>query len=252
MRKPLIAGNWKLNNPLAKAVSLAERLKIELADIEDADIVIAPVFTVLNRVSGILSKSNISVSAQNCYPEKSGAFTGEISPALLKSAGCQYTIVGHSERRELFAESDAFINLKIKALQAEKLVPIFCIGETLSERDEGQMFAVLRRQIEGGLKDLDGEAATKVVIAYEPVWAIGTGKTATSAQANEAHAFIRSLVSELFGQAVADQIRIIYGGSVKPGSIDDLMAQEHVDGALVGGASLKADDFIRIARFKRD
>lgn len=251
MRKPLIAGNWKLNKTLAEAVSLAETLKRDLEGIDDADIVVAPVSTAISRVAEVLSASNVAVSAQNCYPEKSGAFTGEVSPLLLKDAGCRYVIVGHSERRELFLESDAFINQKIKAVLAEQMVPIFCVGETLAEREEGRMLNVLRQQIEAGLAGLSAQAAGEVVVAYEPVWAIGTGKTATSGQADEAHRFIRGLVQELFDEETASRIRILYGGSVKPESIDELMAQEHVDGALVGGASLKADDFVRIARFVR-
>lgn len=251
MRRPLIAGNWKMNKGLKEAVILAEQLKQGINDVDGTDVVVAPVSIAIDRVAEVLADSPVAVAAQNCYPEQSGAFTGELSPSLLKSAGCDYVIVGHSERRELFGESDAFINLKIKALLTEGLTPIFCIGETLTEREEGQMLDVLKRQVKDGLSGLSAEAAADVVIAYEPVWAIGTGKTATSAQANDAHMFVRNLIMDMFGQSVADNVRILYGGSVKPTSIDELMEQEHVDGALVGGASLVADDFIRIVQFRK-
>lgn len=251
MRKPLIAGNWKMNNGLKESVALAEQLKHGLKNVEGIDIVVAPISIVIGRIADLLNDSPVAVAAQNCYPKQSGAFTGELSPALLKSVDCEYVIVGHSERRELFGEADEFINLKIKALLAEDLVPIFCIGETLTEREEGQMFDVLKRQVEVGLNGISAEAVADIVIAYEPVWAIGTGKTATSSQANDAHMFVRNLIIDMFGQTVADSVRILYGGSVKPESIDELMSQEHVDGALVGGASLKADDFIRIVQFQK-
>jgi len=251
MRRPFIAGNWKLNNTLAEALDLVRTLKAELADIDDADIVVAPVFTALAPVAEVLAGSNIDVAAQNCYPEKTGAFTGEVSPFLLKDAGCRYGIVGHSERRQLFGETDEFINRKIKALLAEGLTAIFCIGETLEERETGRMLDVLRRQVNSGLAGLDASAMAGVVIAYEPVWAIGTGKTASNEQADEAHAFIRGLLQGHFGAEAAETTRILYGGSVKPDNVDGLMAMPDIDGTLVGGASLKAADFIRIARFRR-
>ncbi len=251
MRRPLIAGNWKLNKTVAEALDLVQSLKNELKDIEDADIVVAPVFTALAKVADTLSGSNVAIAAQNCYPEKSGAFTGEVSPALLKEAGCGYVIVGHSERRHLFGEADAFINRKVKAVLAEGLRVILCVGETLEERESDRTFDVVRTQIGEGLEGLSAADMQNVVVAYEPVWAIGTGKTASDEQAEEAHAFIRGLLNGTFGEETAAATRILYGGSVKPENVDGLMAQEDIDGALVGGASLKASDFIRIVRFRR-
>jgi triosephosphate isomerase len=251
MRRPFIAGNWKLHKTIAEALELANTIKADLADIDDADIVVAPVFTALSRVAETLAGSTITVAAQNCYSEKSGAFTGEVSPALLKDVGCRHVIVGHSERRQLFGETDAFINRKVRALVADGLTAIFCIGETLEEREDGRMFDVLKRQVNEGLKDLEAADMTGVVLAYEPVWAIGTGKTATDGQANEAHAFIRGLLLDQFDKKTAEATRILYGGSVKPDNVDGLMAMPDIDGTLVGGASLKAADFVRIARFHR-
>jgi triosephosphate isomerase (TIM) len=251
MRRPFIAGNWKLHKTVAESLELVNTLKAELAAIDDADIVVAPVFTSLDQVAAALAGSNITVAAQNCYPERSGAFTGEVSPALLKDVGCRHAIVGHSERRQLFGETDAFVNLKVKALVAEDLTAIFCIGETLEERESGRMFDVLKRQVNEGLKDLDAAAMAKLVVAYEPVWAIGTGKTASDEQAQEAHAFIRGLLKDQFGERTAEATRILYGGSVKPDNVDGLMAMPDIDGTLVGGASLKAADFARIAHFRR-
>jgi len=252
MRKPMIAGNWKLHKTVSEALDLVRALREELTGIDDADIVVAPVFTALGKVAEKLSGSNISLAAQNCYPEKTGAFTGEVSPMLLKDIGCRYVIVGHSERRQIFGESDEFINRKIHSLLDEGLQPIFCIGETLEERESERMYDVLTRQIKEGLKGVPAAAMRNIVIAYEPVWAIGTGKTATDEQAAEAHAFIRGLLQGMFDQETAEAIRILYGGSVKPENVDGLMAREDIDGALVGGASLKAPDFARIVRFKRN
>jgi triosephosphate isomerase (TIM) len=251
MRRPFIAGNWKLHKTVAESLELVNTLKAELADIDDADIVVAPVFTSLGQVAAALAGSNITVAAQNCFPERSGAFTGEVSPALLKDVGCRHAIVGHSERRQLFGENDAFVSLKVKALVAEGLTAIFCIGETLEEREGGRMFDVLKRQVSDGLQDLDAAAMAKLVVAYEPVWAIGTGKTASDEQAQEAHAFIRGLLKDQFGERTAEATRILYGGSVKPDNVDGLMAMPDIDGTLVGGASLKAADFARIAHFRR-
>jgi triosephosphate isomerase len=197
MRKPMIAGNWKLHKTVEEALDLVQALKDELTGIDDADIIVAPVFTALGKVAETLSGSNISLAAQNCYPEKTGAFTGEVSPMLLKDIGCRYVIVGHSERRQLFGESDEFINRKIHSLLEEELQPIFCIGETLEERENGRMYDILTRQIKEGLKGMEAAAMRNIVIAYEPVWAIGTGKTATDEQAAEAHAFIRSSARRL-------------------------------------------------------
>ncbi len=206
--------------------------------------------TALALVSEIIENSPISLGAQNCLWEKEGAFTGEVSPPLLKDVGCQYVIIGHSERRQLFGESDEQINTKAHALSTTGLGIIFCIGETLEERESDQMFDVLRRQVRMGLRNLSTEQMADVVVAYEPVWAIGTGVTASDEQAQEAHAFIRALVAELYDEQTANATRILYGGSVKPGNVDNLMSQPDVDGALVGGASLKSEDFARIANFQ--
>ncbi|OHB28943.1 MAG: triose-phosphate isomerase [Desulfuromonadaceae bacterium GWC2_58_13] len=251
MRKPFIAGNWKLHKTIGEALDLAGALKQEVAGIDDIDIVIAPVYTSLAKVADVLVGSNISVAGQNCYPAASGAFTGEVSPTLLKDAGCRYCIVGHSERRQLFGETDAFINQKIKVLIEAGLRAIFCIGETLEERESDQMYEVLTTQVREGLKGISAEDMQHLVVAYEPVWAIGTGKTATDQEAEEAHAFIRGLLQGLYDEDLAEATRILYGGSVKPDNVDGLMAQQDIDGTLVGGASLKAADFARITRFKR-
>jgi triosephosphate isomerase (TIM) len=251
MRRPMIAGNWKLHKTRAEAVELATALKDGLSDIDDADIVIAPVFTALEPVAAAVNGSNITVAAQNCYPEKQGAFTGEVSPYLLRHAGCRHVIIGHSERRQLFGEDDALINRKLKAVLAEGLQAIFCLGETLEERESEQTFAVLSRQLMAGVQDVGSDDMAQVVIAYEPVWAIGTGRTASDQQAAEAHTFLRRQLGSRFDAAVAQKTRILYGGSVKPDNVDGLMAQPDIDGTLVGGASLKAEDFIRIVRFRR-
>jgi triosephosphate isomerase len=250
MRKPMIAGNWKLHKTLKESSSLVADLIPAVADNHSVDIVVAPVYTALSKVAETINGTNIKLAAQNCYPEPQGAFTGEVSPPLLKDVGCQYVIIGHSERRQLFGESDEQVNCKAHALAEANLGIILCIGETLEERETDQMFNVLRRQVRLGLKKLSLEQMADIVIAYEPVWAIGTGKTASDEQAQEAHAFIRALVVELYNEQTANATRILYGGSVKPGNVDNLMSQPDVDGALVGGASLKSDDFDRIANFQ--
>ncbi len=249
MRTPLIAGNWKLNKTISEANKLATQLVTGLTGVSDREVVIAPIFTALSSVADIVKNSPIQLAGQNCYPEESGAFTGEISPLFLRDAGCQYVIIGHSERRQLLAETDAFIQQKIVKSLAGGLKPILCIGETLEQRENNQMFDVLTQQIKGALKNLTAERIATLVVAYEPVWAIGTGKTASNEQAQEAHAFIRKLLAELFTPDIAETTRILYGGSVKPGNVDELMAEKDIDGALVGGASLNAEDFIRIVRF---
>ena len=250
MRKPMIAGNWKLHKNLAESSTLVAELIPAVADNQSVDIVVAPVYTALGKVAETIAGSNIKLAAQNCYPEPQGAYTGEVSPPLLKDVGCQYVIIGHSERRQLFGESDEQINTKAHALSTTGLGIIFCIGETLEERESDQMFDVLRRQVRMGLRNLSTEQMADVVVAYEPVWAIGTGVTASDEQAQEAHAFIRALVAELYDEQTANATRILYGGSVKPGNVDNLMSQPDVDGALVGGASLKSEDFARIANFQ--
>lgn len=249
MRKPIIAGNWKLHKTIAEARELARKLKAELADITDREILIAPVFTSLAPVAQEIAQCNLRLAAQNCHSVDHGAFTGEVSPLLLKDAGCSAVIVGHSERRQLFGETDDIINAKLKAVLAAGMQGLLCVGETLEERESGEMLDVLARQIREGLNGIDNLAMKDVVIAYEPVWAIGTGKVATTEQAQDAHVFIRGLIAGLFTDSTNEEIRILYGGSVKPDNVDALMAQEDIDGALVGGASLKAEDFIRIVRF---
>jgi len=250
MRIPIIAGNWKLNKTVDEALALAKDLRGQLSDLTDVEIIIAPPFTALAPLAAALTGCPIDLAGQNCFPSE-GAYTGEISPALLRDVGCRAVIIGHSERRQLFAERDDFINQKIKAALAAGLKVIFCIGETLTERNENRTFEVLEKQIRKGLSDVNRAAMTRLTVAYEPIWAIGTGQTASNEQAQEAHHFIRSLLSQLFDLSTAEATRILYGGSVKPDNIDGLMRQGDIDGALVGGASLKAVDFIRIVRFKR-
>ncbi|MDX2481208.1 MAG: triose-phosphate isomerase [Desulfuromusa sp.] len=250
MRKPIIAGNWKLNKTIVEARELATQLAENLTGLEDREVIIAPVYTALFAVAEVIENSPIQLAAQNCYPETTGAFTGEISPPFLQDAGCQYVIIGHSERRQLMAETDHFINQKLVKVLETGLKPILCIGETLQERENDQMLEILSKQIKGGLANLTTEQMLTVVIAYEPVWAIGTGKTASTEQAQDAHSFIRRLLQELFNPEVAEQTRILYGGSVKPGNVDSLMAEKDIDGALVGGASLNAEDFVRIVQFE--
>jgi len=249
MRTPVIAGNWKLFKTIGEATALVSGLKPLVAGTTGVEIVVAPVFTALSRVADTLAGSNIRLAAQNCYWEEEGAFTGEVSPRLLKDAGCSHVIIGHSERRQYFGETDDTVNKKTMAAIAAGMTAIVCVGETLAERDSDKTFAVIESQIKGGVAGLSVESLRQVVIAYEPVWAIGTGKTASDAQAQEVHAFIRVLVAKLFGQPAADAIRILYGGSVKPDNVKGLMAQADIDGALVGGASLKADSFAAIVNF---
>ena len=251
MRKPIIAGNWKLHKTISESCELATQLVADLSDIDDIDVVIAPVFTALSAVAETLKGSSIQLAAQNCFPETSGAFTGEVSPDFLQDAGCNYVIVGHSERRQLLNETDAFINQKLLKVITTGLKPILCIGETLQQRQNDQMQEVLRTQLKGGLENLSAAQMAPMVIAYEPVWAIGTGKTATNDQAQEAHRFIRNLLQQIYNSEIAAQTRIIYGGSVKPDNVAGLMQQEDIDGALVGGASLKVADFSRIVRFEK-
>jgi len=243
MRKPVIAGNWKLFKTAAEAVELVSGLLPLVAAADKVEIVVAPVFTVLERVSRSIAGSSIKLAAQDCYWEAEGAFTGEVSPKLLLDAGCSHVIIGHSERRQYFGESDETVNKKIKAALAAGLTVLFCVGETLKERENDETFAVLSRQINGGLAGISEHDLAKVIVAYEPVWAIGTGKTASDDQAQEAHAFIRSVLKGIYSAAAADATRILYGGSVKPDNIAGLIARPDIDGALVGGASLKADSF---------
>ena len=249
MRIPVIAGNWKLFKTIGESVALVEGLKPLVANIHGVEIVVAPVFTALSRVCDAVKGSNILLAAQDCYWEEEGAFTGEVAPKLLKDAGCSHVIIGHSERRQYFGETDLSVNKKTKAAIAAGLTAIVCVGELLAEREAEQTFSVIETQIQGGLAGLTADSLTHVVIAYEPVWAIGTGKTASDAQAQEVHAFIRRLIARLFNQPAADAVRILYGGSVKPDNAKGLMSQPDIDGALVGGASLKAESFAAIAGF---
>jgi triosephosphate isomerase len=249
MRRPVIAGNWKLYKTNAEAVDLIAKLIPEVKMNRDVDIVVAPVFTALTSVSKAIAGSNIKLSAQDCFWEEEGAFTGEVSPKLLVDAGCSHVIIGHSERRQFFGESDKSVNKKIKAALTAGLTVLFCIGETLAEREAEKTFKVLKKQVTGGLTGITMDQLKHIIIAYEPVWAIGTGKTASDDQAQEAHAFIRTLVVGLYDQAAGNKIRILYGGSVKPENIKGLMTQPDIDGALVGGASLKAESFSAIVNF---
>jgi triosephosphate isomerase len=249
MRTPVIAGNWKLFKTIAEATAMVNELKPLVAGTAGVEIVVAPVFTALSRVAEALSGSNVRLAAQDCHWEEEGAFTGEVAPKLLSDAGCSHVIIGHSERRQYFGETDETVNKKAKTALAAGLTAIVCVGETLAEREAGKAFAVIETQLKGGLAGFSADMLVQIIIAYEPVWAIGTGKTASDAQAQEVHAFIRTLLAKLFGQAAAEAIRILYGGSVKPDNVKGLMSQADIDGALVGGASLKADTFAAIANF---
>lgn len=239
-----------MHNTCAESVELVSRLNGMLSNLTGVDVVVAPPFTALTSVAAVLKGGPMALAAQNVFWEEKGAFTGEIAPVMLKDAGCTYVIIGHSERRQYFHETDETVNRRLKTALKASLVPIVCIGETLAEREANKTFDVIEHQIRSGLIDLSLDEIAKVIIAYEPVWAIGTGKTATPEQAQEVHSFIRKLVARLFSREIADGMRILYGGSVRPDNIDQLMAQADIDGALVGGASLKAEDFARIARFK--
>lgn len=249
MRTPVIAGNWKLFKTISEATAMVNELKPLVAGSAGVEIVVAPVFTALSRVAEALSGSNVRLAAQDCYWEEEGAFTGEVAPKLLADAGCSHVIIGHSERRQYFGETDETVNKKATSAIASGLSAIVCVGETLAEREADKTFSVIETQLKGSLAGFSAEMLAQTIIAYEPVWAIGTGKTASEAQAQEVHAFIRTLVAKLFSQSSADDIRILYGGSVKPDNVKGLMSQPDIDGALVGGASLKADSFAAIANF---
>jgi triosephosphate isomerase len=249
MRTPLIAGNWKMYKTASEAVDTAKQLVQLVADTSDVDIMIAPAFTALDRVSDVIQGSRVALGAQNLHWESEGAYTGEVSANMLKSAGCSYVIIGHSERRQFFGETDETVSKRIRAAIGAKLIPVVCVGETLEEREAAQTFSVLDKQVQMGLKGMFAKDLQTLIIAYEPVWAIGTGKTATKEQAQEAHQYIRSLIAEIFGKGFSPSLRILYGGSVKPGNIAELMQMPDIDGALVGGASLKADSFSQIVHF---
>ncbi|HSF16298.1 MAG TPA: triose-phosphate isomerase [Vicinamibacteria bacterium] len=251
MRRPLIAANWKMHLTLDAADQLARGVASAVREMDDIDIVMAPPFTALATVRAAITDTRIALGAQDLYWEEKGAFTGEISPSMLKDAGCGYVIVAHSERRQLFGETDRTANRKVLAALTHELVPILCVGETEAERDRGVTFVVVDRQIKEGLKDVAEKQLERLVIAYEPIWAIGTGRTATPDQAEEVHQSIRGQLAKLYGTEAASGVRILYGGSVKPDNVDDLMFEDDIDGALVGGASLKADSFSRICGFER-
>jgi triosephosphate isomerase len=250
-RTPLIAGNWKMYLDLEASLELARAIVACSAEISDREVMIAPSFPVLGPVAEILRGSRVQLAGQNVCWEDKGAYTGEVSPTMLTSLGCSMAIIGHSERRHIFSEDDITINQRVLGALRYGLVPVLCVGETLDEREEGTTLKVLEEQLCRGLEGVDRGQAEKVVVAYEPVWAIGTGKTASPEQAQEAHHFLREMLSGLYEKNIAEQIRILYGGSVKPDNVDALMAKPDIDGALVGGASLKADTFEPIITFTK-
>ncbi len=248
-RKPLIAGNWKMYKTGQEAVETATQLVDLCTDIQDIDIMIAPTTLSLALVAQIVQNSNINVGSQNLYFEKEGAFTGEVSAEMVKSAGAKYAIIGHSERRQFFGDTDVLVNQKLRSAVSCGLKPVLCIGETEEQRDAEKTFLTLDKQVSDGLKGFGRDELTDLVLAYEPVWAIGTGKTANTQQVDEVHQYLRSLLGNLFSETFACSIRILYGGSVKPSNIKDLMCIKDVDGALVGGASLDADTFFNIINY---
>ena len=249
-RRPIIAGNWKMNMTATQARDLASKLIPLVSGVKDRDIVLAPTFTSLQTVAEAIKGTNVALAAQNLFWEDKGAFTGEISAEMLLDAGCKYVIIGHSERRQYFSETDETVNKKVRQALNKGLLPIVCVGELLSEREAGKANNVIDRQITGALKGVTAAEMQKIVIAYEPVWAIGTGKTASPDQANEIHAFIRQKVKAMYTAEVADWLRIQYGGSVTPDNVSQLMAKPDIDGALVGGASLKPESFAALVTFK--
>jgi triosephosphate isomerase (TIM) len=249
LRKPVIAGNWKMFKTIAETEGFFSGFAPLVASVTHAEIVIAPPFTALRRAAELGSAAGIGISGQDLYWEHQGAWTGEVSAAMLLEAGCRYTLIGHSERRQLFGDSDQNVNRKLKAALAAGLIPIVCVGESLSERESGQTEAVLSRQLSEGLAGLTESGFSPIIIAYEPVWAIGTGRTATPEIAEQAQSFIRNRVAGIISPASAERLRILYGGSVKPDNIAGLMAQPDLDGALVGGASLDPQSFAAIVRF---
>lgn len=248
IRKKLIAGNWKMNKTSADAATLVQEIVAEAGKQTDVDVVVCPSFTCLESAGKALEGSSIKLGAQNLHPEKNGAFTGEVSAEMLRALFVNYVIVGHSERRTYFGDTDAFVNQKVLAALKNQLKPILCVGETLAERENGSTLKVVQTQIEAGLEGVSKELATSVVIAYEPVWAIGTGKVATTEQAQEVHAFIRTLLGKLFGDQIAQKVRILYGGSMKPANAPELLAQKDIDGGLIGGASLESRSFVELIK----
>ena len=247
-RKTIIAGNWKMNKTAAEGKAFVEEFKSLVADVDSVEIVVCPVFTALASVVEAAAGTNVKVGAQNIHWAENGAFTGEISAAMLKETGVEYVIIGHSERRQYFGETDETVNQRLNAALKAGLIPMVCVGEMLEEREGGKTEAVLDTQLKGGLAGLSKEDMEKVVIAYEPVWAIGTGKTATPEMAEETHAYIRKVLTEMFGAETADKVRIQYGGSMKPGNSADLIAQADIDGGLVGGAALEPASFAELIK----
>ncbi|MGA1194296.1 MAG: triose-phosphate isomerase [Kiritimatiellia bacterium] len=247
-RKPIVAGNWKMNKTVADAIDLAEDIKRDLGGCKDVDIVLCPPFTALKAVSDVVSGTHVDLGAQNMHWEKSGAYTGEISAEMLREIYCHYVILGHSERRTYFGETDEIVNKKTKAALSGNLTPIVCVGETLEEREAGKTNDVVGTQVRGSLAGLNPRELVETVIAYEPVWAIGTGKTASPEQAQEVHAYIRGVLVEIADEAVAQSVRIQYGGSVKASNAKELFSLPDIDGGLIGGASLEARSFIEIVR----
>lgn len=250
--KPLIAANWKMHKTIGASVSFAREMVREVGSMDDREIVLAPSFTSLSAVAEACRNSVIRVAAQNMHWEEEGACTGEVSPLMLLDAGCAFVIIGHSERRFLFGERNEGINRKIRAALKHRLNPIFCLGESLEERESGRTFDVVEKQLEGGLNDVSSHDIKAVTVAYEPVWAIGTGKTATPAQADEVHSFIRKWFAGRYGEIAASSVRIIYGGSVNEKNVEELMAMPGIQGALVGGASLEVRSFLKIVRFRNN
>jgi len=248
MRTPIIAGNWKMYKTMGEATALVNAMKKELGSFDKAEVVVCPSFAALNTVYLLIENSMIKLGAQNLFWEKEGAFTGETSPLMLKDCGCEYVIIGHSERRQYFHETDESVNKKIKMALDVGLIPIVCVGETLAEREASKTKGVIEKQLKGGFNDITKEDMANIVIAYEPIWAIGTGKTASAAQAQEVHKFIREWLTNNFSSDVSDSTRILYGGSVKPENIKELMHEPDIDGGLIGGASLKAESFVAIAK----
>lgn len=245
-RTPLIAGNWKMNNSVDESTELVKGIIKNTASVKKTEMVVAPPFTALHAVASVLKGSSINLSAQNVFWEEKGAFTGEISPSMLVDMGCEYVIIGHSERRQYFGETDETVNKRAKAVLSQKIKPIICIGETLEEREADKTFGVIETQLKGALTEMDDQGFEKVVIAYEPVWAIGTGRNATPEQAEEVHQFIRNLLKDLYGSEASERTRILYGGSMKPENAEALLNQADIDGGLIGGASLKAESFSEI------
>ncbi|RKG70025.1 triose-phosphate isomerase [Corallococcus sp. CA054B] len=248
-RRKIVAGNWKMNKTVPEALALVRELRGAVAAMGDkVEVAIAPPFVALQPLHVALEGAPLQLAAQNCHWESSGAFTGEISAPMLAELGCAYVIVGHSERRQFFGETDATVNNRAKAVKAAGMTPIVCVGETLAERESNQTLTVVERQVRGALEGFSGADVATFVLAYEPVWAIGTGRTATTAQAQEVHAAIRGLLTRMYDEGTAERVRIQYGGSVKPDNAAELLGQPDVDGALVGGASLKAADFVAIVK----